>query len=98
MSEIDPVEYGKLISKVDIMGERITSMDQDIKALLELANKSKGGFCDSKSRYVLVIKISMPAALQVSINFLHNIDTFGFKSEILRELIIGFRFKVDLHG
>jgi hypothetical protein len=42
--QIDPIEYGKLISKVDIMGERINSMDADIKALLELANKSKGGF------------------------------------------------------
>jgi hypothetical protein len=41
---IDPVEYGKLLSKVDLMGERINSMDADIKALLELANKSKGGF------------------------------------------------------
>ena len=44
MSEIDPVEYGKLLSKVDLMGEKINSMDEDIKELLALANKSKGGF------------------------------------------------------
>lgn len=46
MSEpiIDPVEYGRLLSKVDLMGDKINAMDNDIKALLELANKSKGGF------------------------------------------------------
>lgn len=46
MSEpiIDPVEYGKLLSKVELMGDKINSMDADIKELLELANKSKGGF------------------------------------------------------
>ncbi len=44
MSDIDPVEYGKLLSKVELMGEKINNMDADIKELLELANKSKGGF------------------------------------------------------
>jgi hypothetical protein len=44
MSNIDPIEYGKLLSKVELMGEKINNMDADIKELLELANKSKGGF------------------------------------------------------
>ena len=44
MDSIDLVEYGKLISKVESLESKINSMDTDIKALLELANKSKGGF------------------------------------------------------
>jgi len=44
MESIDLVEYGKLISKVESLESKINSMDTDIKSLLELANKSKGGF------------------------------------------------------
>ena len=44
MESIDPVEYGKLIAKVEVLTSKVESMDQDIKQLLELANKSKGGF------------------------------------------------------
>lgn len=44
MESIDPIEYGKLIAKVEILTTKVESMDQDIKTLLELANKSKGGF------------------------------------------------------
>lgn len=44
METIDPIEYGKLIAKVEILTTKVESMDQDIKQLLELANKSKGGF------------------------------------------------------
>lgn len=44
MSEIDPIQYGSLITKVDLMERKIDDMEKDIKALLELANKSKGGF------------------------------------------------------
>jgi hypothetical protein len=44
MESIDPVEYGKLIAKVEILTTKVESMDGDIKQLLELANKSKGGF------------------------------------------------------
>lgn len=44
MSEIDPVEYGKLISTVDTLSRKVDSMDADIKKLLALANQSKGGF------------------------------------------------------
>jgi hypothetical protein len=41
---IDPVEYGKLISTVDNLTKKVDSMDADIKELLQLANQSKGGF------------------------------------------------------
>lgn len=44
MSDIDPIEYGKLISTVDTLSRKVDSMDADIKKLLELANQSKGGF------------------------------------------------------
>jgi hypothetical protein len=44
MDRIDPVEYGKLIATVENLNSKVESMDKDIKALLELANQSKGGF------------------------------------------------------
>ena len=44
MSEIDPVQYGMIIAKVNLMETKIDTMEKDIKELLELANKSKGGF------------------------------------------------------
>ena len=43
-TQIDPIEYGKLIAQVEHMMLKVDSMDSDIKSLLELANKSKGGF------------------------------------------------------
>ncbi len=43
MSDIDPIEYGKLLSKVDALEDKISSLEADIKELLALANKSKGG-------------------------------------------------------
>ena len=41
---IDPIEYGKLLSTVESLKKQVESMDGDIKTLLELANKSRGGF------------------------------------------------------
>ena len=41
---IDPVEYGKLLATVEGLSAKVSDMDKDIKALLELANQSKGGF------------------------------------------------------
>ncbi len=43
-SGIDPVEYGKLISRVDSLSKKVDSMDSDIKQILALANRSKGAF------------------------------------------------------
>jgi len=44
MESIDPVEYGKLLAKVETLTTKVDAMESDIKTLLELANKSKGGF------------------------------------------------------
>ena len=44
MSDIDPFEYGKLTAQVSALQDKVDSMETDIKSLLELANKSKGGF------------------------------------------------------
>ena len=43
-NEIDPIQYGRLIAQVDNLTSKVDSMDNDIKELLALANKSKGGF------------------------------------------------------
>ena len=42
--EIDPVKYGQLWEKVDSLTTKVDNMDKEIKELLELANKSRGGF------------------------------------------------------
>ncbi len=44
MSEIDPVEYGRLIQAVEELQRKVNGMDSDIKQLVQLANQSKGGF------------------------------------------------------
>ena len=44
MSDIDPYQYGRLEAKVEALEAKIIGMDGDIKELLALANKSKGGF------------------------------------------------------
>ena len=44
MSEIDPREFGKLEAQVEALQSEVHAMRGDIKQLLEMANKSKGGF------------------------------------------------------
>ena len=44
MSEIDPREFGKLEAQVEALQAEVHALRQDIKLLLEMANKSKGGF------------------------------------------------------
>lgn len=44
MTEIDPVEYGKLLSKVDHLESSVSKLGRDVEQLLELANRSRGGF------------------------------------------------------
>ena len=44
MSEIDPREFGKLEAHVEALQAEVHALRQDIKTLLEMANKSKGGF------------------------------------------------------
>lgn len=45
MSEnIDPVQYGILLQKVNTMENDVVELRRDMQQLLELANKSRGGF------------------------------------------------------
>jgi hypothetical protein len=44
MSEIDPREFGKLEAQVEALQAEVHGLRQDIKELLEMANRSKGGF------------------------------------------------------
>ena len=42
--EIDPVKYGVLWQKVESLEHKIDKLEDSMEKLLELANKSKGGF------------------------------------------------------
>ena len=44
MESIDPIQYGRLIAQVENLTRKVDGMDSDVKELLALANKSKGGF------------------------------------------------------
>jgi len=41
---IDPVKVGMMWAKVEAMEVEVTELRKDVKTLLELANKSNGGF------------------------------------------------------
>ena len=43
MTEIDPREFGRLEAEVMSLRNQVTAMQTDIRTLLEMANKSKGG-------------------------------------------------------
>jgi len=43
MSEIDPREFGKLEAQVESLQTEVHGLRDDVKQLLEMANKSKGG-------------------------------------------------------
>lgn len=42
--EIDPREFGKLEAQVELLQAEVHGLREDVKSLLALANKSKGGF------------------------------------------------------
>jgi DNA anti-recombination protein RmuC len=44
MSEIDARDFGRLEAQVESLQIEMQSLSADVKSLLELANKSKGGF------------------------------------------------------
>ena len=44
MSDMDPREFGKLEAQVEALQSEVHAMRSDIRQLLEMANKSKGGF------------------------------------------------------
>lgn len=43
-SGIDLYKYGKLVAQVEAMEKKIDKLESGMEELLELANKSKGGF------------------------------------------------------
>jgi hypothetical protein len=44
MAEIDARDFGKLEAQVEALQKEMHLLSADVKALLELANKGKGGF------------------------------------------------------
>lgn len=44
MSDIDARDFGRLEAQVEALQGQVTQLSNDVKALLELANQSKGGF------------------------------------------------------
>lgn len=43
MAEIDPVKYGVLWHKVEKMEEEVSELRKDMKTLIAMAERSKGG-------------------------------------------------------
>lgn len=41
---IDLYKYGKLVAQVESLEKKVDKLEQGMEELLELANKSKGGF------------------------------------------------------
>ena len=44
MSDIDARDFGRLEAQVEALQAEVHQLSNDVKALLELANQSKGGF------------------------------------------------------
>jgi hypothetical protein len=44
MSDVDARDFGRLEAQVESLQIQVSQLSNDVKALLELANKSKGGF------------------------------------------------------
>jgi hypothetical protein len=43
MSDLDMFKYGQLVAQVESLDKKVDQMDRDLKELLAIANKSKGG-------------------------------------------------------
>ena len=44
MPDIDPVEFGMMRAEITNLKAEVSSLRDDVATLLELANKSRGGF------------------------------------------------------
>ena len=44
MSDVDARDFGRLEAQVESLQIQVSQLSTDVKSLLELANKSKGGF------------------------------------------------------
>ncbi|KVN08202.1 hypothetical protein DF105_00875 [Burkholderia stagnalis] len=42
-NEIDPIEFGRVLARLDEQDRQIAEMSQDIKRLLAMANQGRGG-------------------------------------------------------
>ncbi|KVL59249.1 hypothetical protein WT01_15570 [Burkholderia cepacia] len=42
-NEIDPIEFGRVLARLDDQDKQIAEMKTDIKRLLAMANQGKGG-------------------------------------------------------
>jgi uncharacterized protein with PhoU and TrkA domain len=42
MSDIDPIEYGKLVNSVENLERKVDALEVDIKKLVAMAERSKG--------------------------------------------------------
>lgn len=42
--DLDPIKVGVMWQKVEVMEAEVTELRKDVKELLALANKSRGGF------------------------------------------------------
>jgi uncharacterized protein with PhoU and TrkA domain len=42
MTDIDPVEYGKLVNSVENLERKVDALEVDIKKLVAMAERSKG--------------------------------------------------------
>lgn len=52
MSTIDPIEFGRMQSDVHMLKSEMGEIRQDVKALLEMANKGQGGLWMFRTMYV----------------------------------------------
>ena len=43
LEKFDMFKFGQLVNQVETLQSQVNAMDKDIKELLELANRSKGG-------------------------------------------------------
>ena len=43
MSDVDMFKYGQLVAQVEAKDKKVDAMDKDLKELLALANKGRGG-------------------------------------------------------
>jgi hypothetical protein len=44
MSDIDPITFGRMQAEVHLLRSEVATLQSDVKELLALANKGKGGF------------------------------------------------------
>lgn len=44
MTDIDPITFGRMQAEVHLLRSEVATLQTDVKELLALANKGKGGF------------------------------------------------------